>query len=80
MRQSILRHAFTGQLVPQDPNDEPAAELLKRIAAQREELARLAQAAKQPGGQRPNPGVMHKTQLKSPRKRTSKHTLMKELS
>ncbi len=36
MRQSILRHAFTGQLVPQDPNDEPASELLKRIAAERE--------------------------------------------
>lgn len=46
LRQSILRHAFTGQLVPQDPKDEPAAELLKRIAAQREELARQAQAAK----------------------------------
>lgn len=35
MRQSILRHAFAGKLVPQDPNDEPASELLKRIAAQR---------------------------------------------
>jgi type I restriction enzyme S subunit len=46
LRQSILRHAFTGQLVPQDPKDEPAAELLKRIAAQREERARQAQAAK----------------------------------
>lgn len=46
LRQSILRHAFTGQLVPQDPRDEPAAELLKRIAAQREERARQAQAAK----------------------------------
>jgi type I restriction enzyme S subunit len=30
LRQSILRHAFTGQLVPRDPTDEPAAELLKR--------------------------------------------------
>jgi type I restriction enzyme S subunit len=47
LRQSILRHAFTGQLVPQDPNDESAAELLKRIAAQREERARQAQTAKQ---------------------------------
>lgn len=46
LRQSILRNAFTGQLVPQDPKDEPAAELLKRIAAQREELARQALAAK----------------------------------
>jgi type I restriction enzyme S subunit len=39
LRQAILRHAFTGQLVPQDPNDEPAAELLKRIAAERERRA-----------------------------------------
>ncbi|MGH9197142.1 MAG: restriction endonuclease subunit S, partial [Acidimicrobiia bacterium] len=36
LRQAILRHAFTGRLVPQDANDEPAAELLKRIAAERE--------------------------------------------
>jgi len=47
LRQSILRCAFSGQLVPQDPNDEPASELLKRIAAEREERARLARAAKQ---------------------------------
>ena len=31
LRQSILQRAFTGQLVPQDPDDEPANELLKRI-------------------------------------------------
>ncbi|MEI8340515.1 MAG: hypothetical protein WCH43_03140 [Verrucomicrobiota bacterium] len=47
LRQSILRHAFTGQLVPQNPKDEPAAELLKRIAAQRAEIARQAQAGKE---------------------------------
>jgi len=46
LRQSILRHAFTGQLVPQDPNDEPASELLKRIAAEREERVRQTKAAK----------------------------------
>jgi type I restriction enzyme S subunit len=31
LRQSILKSAFAGQLVPQDPNDEPASVLLKRI-------------------------------------------------
>lgn len=46
LRQSILRHAFTGQLVPQDPKDEPAAELLKRIASEREAQVRLVRAAK----------------------------------
>lgn len=47
LRQSILRHTFTGQLVPQNPSDEPASELLKRIAAAREERARQAASAKQ---------------------------------
>lgn len=36
LTQSILGKAFRGELVPQDPNDEPAAELLKRIQAERE--------------------------------------------
>lgn len=31
LTQSILNKAFKGELVPQDPNDEPAEELLKRI-------------------------------------------------
>ena len=44
LRQAILRHAFTGKLVPQDLNDEPASELLKRIATER---AKEAAAAKQ---------------------------------
>jgi len=34
-RQNILRAAFAGQLVPQDPNDEPASALLARIRAER---------------------------------------------
>jgi type I restriction enzyme S subunit len=61
LRQSILRHAFTGQLFPQDPSDEPATELLKRIAAKREERDRQNQAAKQAN---PKP--------KAPRKRIAK--------
>ncbi|MCG3171649.1 MAG: hypothetical protein CALGDGBN_03290 [Pseudomonadales bacterium] len=36
-RQNILRAAFSGQLVPQDPNDEPASVLLERIRAERAE-------------------------------------------
>lgn len=46
LRQSILRHAFTGQLVPQHAGDEPASELLKRITAEREERDRRVQADK----------------------------------
>ena len=46
LRQAILRHAFTGKLVSQNPNDEPASELLKRISDQRDARAREAVAAK----------------------------------
>ena len=35
LTQSILAKAFRGELVPQDPNDESASELLARIQAQR---------------------------------------------
>ncbi|WP_152565133.1 hypothetical protein [Methylobacter sp. BBA5.1] len=31
MRQSILKKAFSGRLVPQDPDDEPAGVLLEKI-------------------------------------------------
>ena len=46
LRQSILKRAFSGQLVEQDPSDEPATELLKRIQQERSE--REAQAPKKP--------------------------------
>jgi len=34
-RKNILKAAFSGQLVPQDPQDEPASALLARIRAER---------------------------------------------
>ena len=54
LRQAILRHAFTGRLVPQNPNDEPASELLKRIAAEREARVREDRTAhrKRPSSRR----------------------------
>jgi type I restriction enzyme S subunit len=47
LRQSILKRAFEGKLVPQDPNDEPASVLLVRIRAAR---AKQAAAPKPTGG------------------------------
>jgi type I restriction enzyme S subunit len=38
LRELVLQLAVQGKLVPQDPTDEPASELLKRIAAEKERL------------------------------------------
>ncbi len=35
LRQAILKKAFSEQLVPQDPNDEPASVLLEKICAEK---------------------------------------------
>ena len=40
LRQSVLKKAFGGQLIPQDPHDEPASVLLDRIRVEREKTGR----------------------------------------
>lgn len=48
LTQSILAKAFRGELVPQDPNDEPASVLLERIKAQRAAAPKARRARKAP--------------------------------
>lgn len=48
LKQAILKAAFEGRLVPQDPADEPASALLARIAAEQP-----AQPVKRRGGKTP---------------------------
>ncbi|MGI8860000.1 MAG: hypothetical protein ACR2HO_07600 [Rubrobacteraceae bacterium] len=40
LRRSILKRAFSGGLVPQDPDDEPAGALLARIREERQAIER----------------------------------------
>ncbi|NCP84235.1 MAG: hypothetical protein GW823_04920 [Bacteroidetes bacterium] len=47
LRQAFLREAMQGKLVPQDPNDEPASELLKKIKAEKEKLIKEGKLKKQ---------------------------------
>jgi type I restriction enzyme, S subunit len=54
--QSILAKAFRGELVPQDPDDEPASVLLERIRAEKMNSEKVTRKTKQPqrkAGQRP---------------------------
>lgn len=46
LRQSILKQAFAGKLVPQDPTDEPATTLLARIKAERGEAKKKPSTTK----------------------------------
>jgi type I restriction enzyme S subunit len=58
LRQSILKKAFSGQLVPQDPCDEPASLLLERIRAEKAQAdiqlaLRRGKTARNPDWSRP---------------------------
>ena len=46
LRHSILKKAFEGKLVPQDPQDEPAEKLLARIRAERAQTQPTRKIAK----------------------------------
>ncbi|MDY6953170.1 MAG: restriction endonuclease subunit S [Thermodesulfobacteriota bacterium] len=48
LTQSILAKAFRGELVPQDPNDDPASKLLERIRAEREAIQAKTHARRRP--------------------------------
>ena len=47
LKNAILQLAVQGKLVPQDPNDEPASELLKRIKAEKERLVKEGKIKKE---------------------------------
>lgn len=63
LRQAILKAAFEGKLVPQNPDDEPASELLARIQAEAE--AEIAAAPKR------KPRKRKTTKKKSSKKETT---------
>ena len=48
LRQAVLKQAFEGELVPQDPNDEPASVLLERIRQERARKAEEETAKRKP--------------------------------
>ena len=52
LRQSILKTAFSGRLVKQDPKEESAAKLLAQIMADKEEQAKIKKAGKKRGKKR----------------------------
>ncbi|MEU3325714.1 restriction endonuclease subunit S [Streptomyces albus] len=68
LKQSLLHQAFTGRLVPQDPDDEPASVLLARI---KEERTAQAAAAKPKRARRTGAGTKTKRSVPAARTHTA---------
>ncbi len=68
LRRAVLERAFRGELVPQDPSDEPASVLLERIARRAGHESRTEPAEHASGATRPN-GRFRRARRKVPSKR-----------
>lgn len=67
LRQSILKRAFAGELVPQDPEDEPASVLLERIHLERSVRRNGTASYRRAGSHRPpNRSLTSASQLSVP--------------
>ncbi|HBC86876.1 MAG TPA: restriction endonuclease subunit S, partial [Lentisphaeria bacterium] len=58
LRQLILDLAVRGKLVPQDPKDEPASELLKKIKAEKDKLVKIGKIRKESNSTQIYPDVI----------------------
>ena len=69
LSQSVLAKAFRGELVPQDPNDEPAEKLLERIMEEKAKMEDALKGTKKKGEikkQKPGAGNEKKENSASP--------------
>ncbi len=72
LRQSLLAHAFSGKLVPQDPNDEPASALLERIRKEREAQTAAGNEKKASPGRRKRAAAVRREAATTPARSAKK--------